>query len=223
MVKVVRDLQISKKTCARIPTDEGEFKLCVYINNQEDKEHLALIMGEVARKSNVLVRVHSECFTGDVLGSRRCDCGEQLELSMQMIAQAGQGILIYLRQEGRGIGLLEKLKVYNLQDQGYDTVDANLLLGHEADERDYTMAALILKDLEVNSIRIMTNNPIKIKDIKKLGIPITARVPLVAAVNPENSRYIATKVKRMNHLLNLNLIKVDLPGGGNVSGNQRSA
>ncbi|HNB51989.1 MAG TPA: GTP cyclohydrolase II, partial [Anaerolineales bacterium] len=151
-----------------------------------------------------LVRVHSECFTGDVLGSMRCDCGEQLQRSMEMIAQAGRGVILYLRQEGRGIGLLNKLRAYNLQDQGYDTVEANLLLGHQADEREYTVAAEILRDLNVQSIRLLTNNPEKINALETLGIPILGRVSLTPEVNPENARYLHTKIVRMNHLLNLN-------------------
>ncbi len=194
--------------CARIPTDLGEHQLCLYTTNQDDKEHLAVVIGDVRDQSDVLVRVHSECFTGDVLGSRRCDCGEQLQRSLEMIAAAGAGVVIYLRQEGRGIGLLDKLRAYNLQDQGYDTVDANLALGHQADERDYSVAAHILEDLGVRSIRLLTNNPGKISSLKKLGVPVSERVPLQSTVNAENAQYLFTKALRMNHLLDMEAFAV---------------
>src|SRR3989337_3482202 len=148
----MKKLEVERKVRARIPTAEGAFQLYLYHSSRDDKEHLALVMGDVEGKENVLVRVHSECFTGDVLGSQRCDCGEQLTHALQMIAGAGEGILIYLRQEGRGIGLLDKLRAYNLQDQGYDTVEANLILGHQPDERDYTVAARIIQDLRARSV-----------------------------------------------------------------------
>jgi len=196
-------LAVTRMACARVPTAEGEFQLCLYDNNRDDKEHLVLAMGDVIGKEDVLVRVHSECFTGDVLHSRRCDCGAQLHDALRRIAEAGEGILIYLRQEGRGIGLLNKLRAYNLQDLGYDTVDANLILGHQADERDYTVAALILQDWGVRSINLMTNNPDKIERLRQLGVQVTARVPLQADVTPDNASYLRTKVERMNHLLML--------------------
>jgi GTP cyclohydrolase II len=188
---------------ARIPTNLGEYQFHLYVTNQDEKEHLAIVMGEVQGQNDVLVRVHSECFTGDVLGSRRCDCGEQLQRSMQMIAENGGGVLIYLRQEGRGIGLLDKLRAYNLQDQGYDTVDANLALGHQADERDYTVAARILEDLGIHSIRLLTNNPVKIQRLRELGVPVLERVPLQSTVTDDNAQYLFTKALRMNHLLDL--------------------
>lgn len=199
----MNQVTIQKETCARIPTDAGQFQLCLYASNQDQKEHLALIIGDVTGQENVLVRVHSECFTGDVLGSLRCDCGPQLQRAMQAIAENGAGIIIYLRQEGRGIGLLEKLRAYNLQDEGYDTVDANLMLGHQADGRDYTIAGLILHDLQVRSVRLLTNNPDKIESLEQQGIPVTTRVPLTTRVTPENRTYLMTKVQRMRHLLNL--------------------
>lgn len=194
---------VRRTTCARIPTSEGEFQLCHYANDRDDKEHLAVVLGNVAGHDDVLVRVHSECFTGDVLGSLRCDCGPQLHRAMALIAQEGTGIILYLRQEGRGIGLQKKLEAYNLQDQGYDTVDANLQLGHQADEREYWAAAGILRDLGVRSIRLMTNNPSKIEHLQHLGIAIRSRVPLETGVTADNAGYLATKVQRMRHLLNL--------------------
>lgn len=201
-------------TCARIPTDVGQFQLCLFENNHDGKEHLALIMGDVANQEQVLVRVHSECFTGDVLGSRRCDCGQQLNRAMQLIAAEGHGIIIYLRQEGRGIGLLNKLRAYNLQDEGYDTVEANLMLGHQADERDYTAAALMLRSLGVRSLRLITNNPAKIESLQALGVEVADRVPLQPQITADNAGYLATKVQRMRHLLDLN---------GWVNGNGRHA
>ena len=195
---------VTRITSTRIPTKYGDFQLCYYTNNRDDKEHLALYMGELPQSEAVLVRVHSECFTGEVLGSLRCDCGEQLNSALQLIANEGAGIVVYLRQEGRGIGLLQKMKAYNLQDQGHDTVDANLMLGHEADERDYSLAACILKDLQVNSVHLLTNNPSKISALEDQGISVNSRVPLEVVVTPDNEHYLVTKAKRMNHLLHLN-------------------
>ncbi|MCA9970358.1 MAG: GTP cyclohydrolase II, partial [Anaerolineales bacterium] len=200
---------IQRMAGARIPTDDGQFQLVLYHTNQDDKEHLALVMGDVTNQDNILVRVHSECFTGDVLGSLRCDCGPQLSQAMELIATEGRGVIIYLRQEGRGIGLLDKLRAYNLQDDGYDTVDANLLLGHQADARDYTLAALILADLGIRSLRLLTNNPDKIESLQALGVTVAGRVPLQTAVTHENAAYLATKVARMRHLLNVELFPAD--------------
>lgn len=194
---------VQQLTCARIPTDEGLFQLCVYANNQDNKEHLAIMHGDVYDKEEVLVRVHSECFTGDVLGSRRCDCGDQMHAAMRMIADEGGGLILYLRQEGRGIGLNDKLRAYNLQDEGYDTVDANLALGHQADERDYTLAVLMLQDLGVRSVRLLTNNPAKIESLRAAGVNVVSRVPLQAPIYEENLFYLNTKRLRMRHLLSL--------------------
>lgn len=195
---------VHQLTCARLPTLAGDFQLCLYANSLDNKEHLALIMGDISGGEDVLVRVHSECFTGDVLGSLRCDCGDQLLAAMTQIAEAGKGLIIYLRQEGRGIGLLDKLRAYNLQDEGYDTVDANLLLGHQADERNYDVAAAILNDLDVRSVRLLTNNPHKIESLAALGVVINERVPLIPAVTAENAGYLRTKAERLHHLLDLN-------------------
>lgn len=200
----MKNLVVERITCARIPTEAGEFQLCYYRNNLDEKEHLALIVGEIDSQKPTLVRIHSECFTGDVLGSLRCDCGPQLNQAMQRIAQVGAGIIIYLRQEGRGIGLLDKLRAYNLMDEGYDTVDANLKLGHQADARDYTIAVRMLQDLGVTAVQLLTNNPGKIESLERWGIPVVERVPMLPAVTVENAAYLATKVERMRHLMNLN-------------------
>lgn len=202
----MKNIVLRRVSCARIPTEHGEFQLCLYSNNLDEKEHLALVMGNPEGRSDVLVRVHSECFTGDVLGSQRCDCGEQLELAMREISHLGQGVIVYLRQEGRGIGLLDKLRAYNLQDEGYDTVDANLLLGHTPDEREYSMAAAILDDLDIRSIRLLTNNPHKIKDLEEQGVIVTGRIPVPVTVNQENALYLETKRERMNHKLDPALV-----------------
>ena len=196
------DQVVTRKASARIPTAFSAFQLFFY-ESPDHKEHLALVRGEVKGQRDVLVRVHSECFTGDVLGSRRCDCGDQLQLALRRIAQAGAGVVVYLRQESRGIGLLDKLRAYNLQDQGYDTVDANLMLGHEADEREYGIAAAILEDLGVKSIRLLTNNPHKIESLADMGIAVEGRIPLQTEVHPENAAYLRTKARRLNHLLSL--------------------
>ncbi len=193
---------VRREVCARIPTPEGEFRLCLYSNDRDDKEHLALVMGNPQGEA-VPVRLHSECFTGDVLGSLRCDCGEQLHLAMAYIAREGRGVVVYLRQEGRGIGLLDKLRAYNLQDEGYDTVEANLLLGHQADERNYDIGVAILRDLGVRSVRLLTNNPDKVQALEAAGLTVVERVPLVPTVHDENRFYLETKVRRMRHLLNL--------------------
>ena len=210
-------LTVKRMVSTRIPTKEGEFQMLLYANNRDQKEHLALVLGDVAGKSEVLVRLHSECFTGDVLGSRRCDCGEQLHHAMQLIAEAGAGVVVYLRQEGRGIGLLDKLRAYNLQDEGYDTVDANIILGHQADERDYTVAARILEDLGVKSIALLTNNPSKIEHLRDLGVHVKERVELEPVINADNFNYLLTKVQRMNHLLNLDPVSISASQGKNVS------
>lgn len=194
---------MQRTASARIPTPAGTFRLCHYSNERDGKEHLALVLGDVQDGERVLVRVHSECMTGDVFGSLRCDCGEQLHAAMQQIAAEGRGVIVYLRQEGRGIGLAQKLRAYNLQDEGYDTVDANLLLGHQADERTYWAAVGILDDLQIRSVRLLTNNPAKIEHLREQGINVVEREPLEPSVQPENAAYLETKVRRMRHLLRL--------------------
>lgn len=196
-------LSVTRLTSTRIPTVDGEFTLALYENSHDDKDHLALLHGDVEGKDDVLVRIHSECFTGDVLGSLRCDCGEQLNASMRRVAAEGAGIILYLRQEGRGIGLLSKLKAYDLQDEGYDTVEANLMLGHESDERDYSIGACILEDLKISSVRLLTNNPEKIESLEQHGIGVAERVPLEPHLNRHNTDYLQTKVNRMRHVLDL--------------------
>ncbi len=197
-------LSIEDLVQTRIPTQHGEFTLHYYSNNRDDKEHIAFVKGDVANQHDVPVRIHSECFTGDVLGSRRCDCGEQLDMALDIINRHGQGVLLYLRQEGRGIGLLKKLQAYNPQDQGLDTVDANLQLGHLADERQYDIAALILNSLQVGSVALITNNPQKIEQLRALGITVSQRIAIETTINADNVDYLKTKAERMHHMLSVN-------------------
>lgn len=194
-----QQLKIVKRASALIPSKYGSFELTLFTTNQDNKEHLMLTYGDVQFAEDILVRVHSECLTGDILGSLRCDCGEQLQMSMGQIAIEGRGIIIYLRQEGRGIGLVEKLRTYNLQDNGKDTVDANLALGHKEDERSYEIAALMLKLLQVKSIRVLTNNPKKIEALSSYALNITARVPIKGSIHAHNAFYLLTKTQRMKH------------------------
>jgi 3,4-dihydroxy 2-butanone 4-phosphate synthase / GTP cyclohydrolase II len=195
---VVRD------SVVELPTEFGLFKSFTYFQYPSAKHHVALVMGDLEEmKSNqsVLVRLHSECLTGDVFHSLRCDCGEQLKRSMHMIAEEGRGVLIYLRQEGRGIGFPNKMRAYALQDAGHDTVDANIVLGFAPDERDYTVGAQILDDLGIRSIRLVTNNPDKISELESHGIKVENRIPMIIPPNVSNERYLATKSKRMGHIL----------------------
>jgi 3,4-dihydroxy 2-butanone 4-phosphate synthase/GTP cyclohydrolase II len=193
--------RIARTTEARIPTDLGTFQLLLFELEDDGADHLAMVMGDLAGGEGVLVRVHSACFTGEVLGSRRCDCGEQLAAALARVSAEGRGAVLYLDQEGRGIGLREKLRAYNLQDEGLDTVDANLALGHGADERDYTVAAVILRRLGVRSVRLMTNNPAKIASLEGLGIPVVERVPLEVPLTADNAPYLRAKAARLQHLL----------------------
>ncbi|MAW93315.1 MAG: GTP cyclohydrolase II [Euryarchaeota archaeon] len=181
---------------ARLPTKYGDFRLLAFPGDNKDKENLALIMGEI--EDEVLLRIHSECFTGDVLHSMRCDCGEQLDLAMMKIAEEGKGIIIYLRQEGRGIGLVNKLKAYNLQDDGMDTVEANIALGFGAELRDYSGATAILRNLGVTKIKLMTNNPSKSEELEKDGFEVK-QINHITIANNENKDYLKTKADKMNH------------------------
>lgn len=185
---------------ATLPTPFGEFRIIGYKNQLDGKEHVALVLGEVEGKENILVRVHSECLTGDTLFSLRCDCGPQLEKSLEMIAAEKKGVLVYLKQEGRGIGLVNKIKAYSLQDQGMDTVEANEKLGFEADLREYGVGAQILSDLKLHSIRLLTNNPKKLVGIEGYGLKIIGRVPLIIEPGEYNKSYLAVKSAKLGHL-----------------------
>lgn len=193
----------------RLPTPYGEFQISAYVEAGTAKEHVTLTMGDLSPRGNTLndpaplVRMHSECLTGDLFGSQRCDCGPQLQEAMRRIGEMGRGAIIYLRQEGRGIGLINKMRAYNLQDEGFDTIQANELLGFEADDRDFSVAADILADLEVESIRLLTNNPDKVTQLAGAGIQVDERVSLEIAPNEENQFYLSTKVQRMGHMLTL--------------------
>ena len=187
---------------SRLPTIYGEFIIRAYSEN--DKEHLALIMGEL--RNGIIVRVHSQCITGEVFGSLRCDCGFQLNYALKRISEEKNGILIYLSQEGRGIGLINKIKAYSLQDLGYDTVSANHQLGFESDLRNYKPAFEILKDLGISEIRLMTNNPNKINELELYGIKIIERIPIIPKANEYNRNYILTKIRKLGHLIDENQI-----------------
>jgi 3,4-dihydroxy 2-butanone 4-phosphate synthase/GTP cyclohydrolase II len=203
------DRLVERVVSTRLPTAFGEFSAVGYRSLVDDKHHVAMVRGEVSGQQDVLVRVHSECLTGDVFHSLRCDCGEQLESALSMIAAEDRGVLLYLAQEGRGIGLLNKLRAYNLQDQGYDTVDANLQLGLPVDLRDYGIGAQILVDLGLSSIRILTNNPKKIRGLEGYGLSVTAQVPIVHAANPHNMAYLRAKRDRLGHAIHHQALALD--------------
>jgi len=200
---------VRKVAEARLPTKYGEFTVMAYKSEIDPDEHLALVKGKINPEEPVLVRVHSQCTTGDVFGSLRCDCGQQIDLAMKAIEAEGRGVFLYMRQEGRGIGLHNKVKAYALQDQGLDTVEANERLGFPPDLRDYGIGAQILADLGVRKMRLLTNNPRKVVGLAGYGLEIVETVPLVAPPNPENFHYLETKQKKLGHLLNLNLDKLE--------------
>ncbi|MFV0436970.1 MAG: bifunctional 3,4-dihydroxy-2-butanone-4-phosphate synthase/GTP cyclohydrolase II [Desulfopila sp.] len=200
--RLKQDILVHRQVEARIPTDHaGEFRAIVYTNDVDDLEHIALVKGDISGLDKVLVRVHSECLTGDVFGSSRCDCGPQLIAAMQMIDQEGAGVVLYMRQEGRGIGLVNKLKAYNLQDTGLDTVEANLRLGFKPDLRDYGIGAQILRDLGVTKMALLTNNPKKIVGLEAYGLEVVARYPIEIAASDESKGYLVCKRDRMGHLI----------------------
>ncbi|MGE8563535.1 MAG: GTP cyclohydrolase II [Acinetobacter bohemicus] len=186
---------------SRLPTAFGEFKITVFQDPETGEEHVALSKGlDTAPTAPVLVRIHSECLTGDAFASLKCDCGPQLQATQKLINEVGQGVILYLRQEGRGIGLTNKIRAYALQDQGHDTVDANLMLNLPADARRYDMCTIMLEHLQIKQVKLVTNNPSKIKALKELGIDVVTRVPLTVGLNPFNADYLKTKHERMSHM-----------------------
>ena len=196
-----REKLVQRQEAIKLPTEFGEFDLYLYRSSIDGQHHLALVKGNVSGKPNVLVRVHSECLTGDVFGSLRCDCGPQLQQAMRQVAEEGQGVIVYMRQEGRGIGLVQKIKAYKLQEKGLDTVEANLKLGFKMDLREYGLGAQILADLGLKTIRLLTNNPRKVVGLEGYGLEIVEQVPIRIKPNPHNAKYLQTKKEKLGHLI----------------------
>ena len=196
-----REKLVERLEMVRMPTDYGDFDLHLYRSKVDGQHHLALVRGEVAGKKGVLVRVHSECLTGDVFGSRRCDCGPQLHEAMRQVADEKQGVIVYMRQEGRGIGLAPKIKAYKLQEQGLDTIEANRKLGYPMDLREYGLGAQILCDLGLKTIRLLTNNPKKIVGLEGYGLEIVEQLPIRIKPNPHNEKYLRVKREKLGHLI----------------------
>jgi len=186
---------------AKLPSRFGDFQVVAFWNNRDNKEHAAFVHGDVLGEEDVPIRMHSECLTGDAIGSLRCDCRDQLEASLMALGKMERGVLFYLRQEGRGIGLLNKIRAYTLQDQGLDTVEANIALGFRDDERDYSIAAHMIHSLRIKSVELMTNNPKKIDGLKALGVNVTGRIPLIIPPNPHNDFYLKTKADKSGHMM----------------------
>lgn len=196
-----KTLNVTLIAIANLPTKFGQFRIAAFENNKDAKEHVAIIRGEVEEKSDVLTRIHSECMTGDVFGSRKCDCGEQLEYAMKALAETDSGLLLYMRQEGRDIGLNNKIRAYQLQDQGMDTVEANHHLGFDDDMREYDIAAEMIRVLGPKSLQLMTNNPKKYRGLLDAGIQISKQLPIKIMANPLNEKYLETKKTKSGHLL----------------------
>ena len=199
-ISETRDFSVRLEAYTDLPSKHGDFIIAVFSDNENHEEHTAIIQGTVSGKDDCPLRIHSQCQTGDIFGSLRCDCQDQLNASLKYISSLPHGVVIYLKQEGRGIGLVNKIRAYQLQDIGYDTVDANICLGFPADARDYRVASEIIQILEIESVALLTNNPRKIDGLREQGIVVTRRIPIVTETNPFNAEYLKTKRDRMGHL-----------------------